>query len=181
MKKGPWDVQRTTSIYQDDFIQVNADEVVGPDNNKRTYATVAVKAGVAILAIDQSDRVYLTKQFRYAVDKESIEVVCGGVEPGTDPLTAAKSELEQEVGIRASDWRHLGTIEMDTAVVHCPMHLYVASGLTEVGSKQEPTEKIEHFTAALDEALTMVLDSVITQAVSCNLILKAYLQLRHSE
>jgi ADP-ribose pyrophosphatase len=53
------------------------------------------------LAIDSKGQVYLTKQFRYAMDRESIEVVCGGIDDGTEPLASAKKELQEERGIQA--------------------------------------------------------------------------------
>ena len=174
MKKGPWEVESSSRVYKDDFIEVKVDEVIGPDRHDRTYSTVYLKPGVAVMAMDGDDHVYLTKQFRYAIGRDSIEVVCGGIDEGTDPLAAAKKELREEIGIRANEWAALGAIDMDSSVIHCPIHLYVAKGLSEVASDQEGTENIRYFKIRFKEALDMVLGSRITQAATCILIMRAH-------
>ena len=174
MNKGPWKVEASNQVYKDDFIEVNVDEVIGPDQAERSYATVKLKPGVAILAITSNNDVYLTKQFRYAINRDSIEVVCGGIDGEEDPLAAARKELQEEIGIEANEWSDLGTIEMDTSVIHCPIHLYVARDLTQIGSNQEATEEIEHFMVPFNEALSMVKSSVITHAASSILIMRAH-------
>jgi len=176
MNRGRWQVKRSKEIYRDEFVQLNVDEVVRPDGKDGTYATVNLKPGVAILAIDDTGEIYLTKQHRYAIDKESVEVVSGGVDDGEEPLAAAKKELKEEIGIEAKDWRSLGAINMDTSVIFCPLHLYVAKSLTETGTEQEGTEDIKFFKVKLDRAVEMVQQGEITHSASCCLILKTALE-----
>ena len=88
-KHGPWVIEETKHIYEDEYIKVNKDQVIKPDGQAGTYATAWVKPGVAILAMDEEGSVYLTKQFRYATGRDSIEVVCGALEESEPPLEAA--------------------------------------------------------------------------------------------
>ena len=176
MNKGPWEVESSSTVYADDFIEVNVDEVVGPNRNPRRYSTVKLKRGVAVLAMDPDNRIYLTRQYRYAIGRDSIEVVCGGIDAGEAPLAAAQKELKEEIGIQATEWFELGTIDMDSSVIHCPIHLYIATGLTSVGSDQEGSEDIDYFNVPFKEAVDMVLQSQISQAASCILILRAHHQ-----
>lgn len=178
MNKGPWEVKETTQVYHDEFVQLHVDQVIRPDGGEGKYATVNLKPGVVILAIDANDEVYLTKQFRYAINAESVEVVSGGIEAGEDPLAAAKKELKEEIGIEAKEWRSHGTINMDTSVIFCPLHLYVAKGLTETGAEQEGTEDIKFFKEKLDNAVERVLKGEITHSASCCLILKTAIERR---
>lgn len=76
-KHGSWTIQETSQKYKNSFINVREDQVVQPDGQPGLYGTVIMKPGVAILPIDSDRTVYLTRQFRYALGKESIEVVCG--------------------------------------------------------------------------------------------------------
>lgn len=66
---------------------------------------------------------YLTRQFRYAVGRDSIEVPCGTVEDGEAPLKAAKREIEEELGIAAIHWTALGRADLDTSIVRCAIDL----------------------------------------------------------
>lgn len=171
---GPWSIKNSNNIYKDDFVVLKVDEVIRPDGEPGTYATVALRHGVAILPIDEQGNVYLTKQFRFALQKTSIEVVSGGIEEGEEPLESAKKELKEEAGIVADDWQYLGIVDMDTAIVKCPVHLYFVKRLTFEETDQEGTEDIKILKKTFSEAAQMVYKGEITHSPSCVLLLKAY-------
>ncbi len=171
-KNGPWTIQETNEKYHDSFIYVREDQVLRPDGQPGKYATVKMKPAVAILPIDNDGYVYLVRQFRYALGKESIEVVCGAVEEDEPGIEAAKREIEEEIGIKASELIELGVIHLDTSIVHCPVQMFLAKQLTKTEAHPEGTETIETVKVTIDAAIQMVMDGVITHAPSCVLILK---------
>jgi ADP-ribose pyrophosphatase len=173
-KNGPWTIKRTQRIYQNEFIEVAEDEVIQPDGKDGKYATVEMKAGVCTLAIDDADNVYLTRQFRYALGAESIEVIAGGMDEGS-PLENAKREAKEELGIEAEEWIGLGTAETDTSIVHSTAHFFVARRLKFTKPEREGTEQMETVKMSFDEALEKVLSGEIKHSLSCLLILKAKL------
>jgi 8-oxo-dGTP pyrophosphatase MutT (NUDIX family) len=172
-KHGPWTIQETTQKYQNSFINVHEDQVLQPDGQPGMYATVKMIPGVAILPIDSDRVVYLTRQFRYALGKESIEVVCGAIEEDEPPFEAAQREVQEELGIKAEEWIDLGVFDLDTSIVHCPVYLFLTKHLSFTQTNQEGTETIERLRMPLEAAVQMVMDSKITHAPSCVLILKA--------
>ena len=172
-KHGPWTIQETTQKYQNSFINVHEDQVLQPDGQPGMYATVKMIPGVAIVPIDSDRIVYLTRQFRYALGKESIEVVCGAIEEDEPPFEAAQREVQEELGIKAKEWIDLGVFDLDTSIVHCPVYLFLTKHLSFTQTNQEGTETIERLRMPLEAAVQMVMDSKITHAPSCLLILKA--------
>ncbi|MFB2878585.1 hypothetical protein [Floridanema aerugineum] len=54
-----------------------------------------------------------------------------------------QSEIEEELGIKADEWIALGAIDLDTSIVHCPVHLFLAKQLTFTSTHQEGTETIK--------------------------------------
>ncbi len=172
-KHGPWTIQETSQKYQNSFIKVREDQVLQPDGQPGLYGTVTLRPGVAILPIDTDRTVYLTRQFRYALGKESIEVVCGALEENEPPLEAAQREIQEELGIKAEKWNDLGFFHIDTSIVYCPVHLFLTQQLSFTQPDQEGTETIEKLPLPLNEAVQMVMDSRITHGPSCVLILKA--------
>jgi 8-oxo-dGTP pyrophosphatase MutT (NUDIX family) len=173
-KHGPWTIQETSQKYQNSFINVREDQVLQPDGQPGMYATVKMKPGVAILPIDSNGVVYLIRQFRYALGKESLEVVCGAVEEDEPRLEAAQREVQEELGIKAEEWNELGVFDLDTSIVHCPVYLFIAKQLTFTQTNREGTETMETIRIPFDEAVQMVMDNKITHAPSCVLILKAH-------
>jgi 8-oxo-dGTP pyrophosphatase MutT (NUDIX family) len=172
-KHGPWRVEETTEKHRDPFITVRLDRVIRPDGRPGEYATVDMKPGVAVLPIDEQGNVYLTRQFRYALGRESVEVVCGGVDDGETPRESADREAIEELGVKASDWIDLGYFDLDTSIVNCRVDLFVARDLRLVEARREGTETIETLKVPFEEAARMVIDGRITHGPSCVLILKA--------
>ncbi|HEX8387263.1 MAG TPA: NUDIX hydrolase [Rubricoccaceae bacterium] len=180
-KNGPWTVLSTERPYHDEFIDVAVDAVIQPDGERGQYATVRMKPGVTVLPVLDDGRVALVRQFRYALGAESLEAPAGGIDEGESPLDAAKRELKEEMGIQAAEWEALGTVHIDTSIVHCPDHLFVARGLTFGEPDREGTEDMKGQRVPLDEAVEMVVRGEIVQASSCVLILRAARDARAGE
>lgn len=177
---GPWRIEETEDVYRNDFIHVLEDRVVRPDGRPGRYATVRMRPGVCVLAVGEDVRAYLVRQFRYAAGRESLEAVTGAIDGGEDPLEAARRETREEAGIEGENWTRLGTVDVDTSIVHCPVHLFLARGLSFTTTDREGTEEIRVVDLPLAEAVRRVMRGEITHGPSCVLILKARDHLRNS-
>ena len=171
-KKGPWTVLGTIVKYQNPWIKVNEDQVIRPDGKPGIHAVINMKAGVSILPMDEKGFVYLTKEFHYGIASESIETVSGAIDGIERPIETAKRELLEEVGIEAKEWVELGLVNPFTTVIVSPAHLFLARSLTFKESNQEGSETIRTVKVKFEEAVKMVMESKITHAQSCVLILK---------
>src|SRR3954447_23271627 len=123
---GPWKVLGSRDVHQDPWLALAVDNVIRPDGRPGTFSVVRVKPGVSVLALDGDGFVYLAEEFRYAVGRRTLEVVNGGREEGEDPLEAARRELKEELGIEASEWIDLGTVDPFTSMVLSPARLFLA-------------------------------------------------------
>jgi len=151
------------------------DDVIQPDGEQGSYATVTLKAGVAILPVRDDGQLVLVRQFRYALGHESLEVVSGARNGDEDVLEAARRELREEVGLTATNWMDLGVCDMDTSIVRCPVELFLARGLSATESAHEGTESMATVIMPFEEAIRQVLSGGITHGASCVLLLKAWL------
>jgi 8-oxo-dGTP pyrophosphatase MutT (NUDIX family) len=179
--RGPWKIKSSTSKYQNDFLTLVEDQVIQPDGKPGTYATVQIKPGVSVLPLDDEKNVYLTRQFRYALARPSIEAVSGGLDEQEQPLAAAQREACEELGLEAEDWLDLGQIEEDTSLVRSRGYLFLARGLKFTRSQPDGTEQIERLKMPLDETVRKVMESEIVHSPSALLILKAALYLASAE
>jgi 8-oxo-dGTP pyrophosphatase MutT (NUDIX family) len=175
---GPWVIETTINKYQSEFVDLREDQVKRPDGSPGTYATVTLKPGVAVLPLSADGHVYLTRQFRYALGRESVEVPSGTVEQGEEPLAAAKREIHEELGIEAHEWHHIGVVDVDTSIVRCAVDLFLARDLRFAEREQDSTEVIQPISVSLDAAVTMVINSQITHTPSCVVILMVERRLR---
>jgi ADP-ribose pyrophosphatase len=172
-RHGPWQIIARKEVYRDAWLEVSRDEVIRPDGAPGTHCIVRLKAGISVLPLDDKGTVYLTEEFHYAAGRTMIEVVSGGIESDEDAQAAARRELQEELGITAGEWIDLGVCDPLTSVVVSPARLFLARSLSFGPTALEGTERIRCHAVPLAEAVQMVLDSHITHAPSCVLILKA--------
>jgi ADP-ribose pyrophosphatase len=171
-RHGPWQIVAREHVYRDAWIEVDRDEVIRPDGAAGTHCVVRLKSGVSVLPLDDQGTVYLTEEFHYGVGRTTIEVVSGGIESGEDAQGTARRELAEELGITAGQWTDLGVCDPLTSVVVSPTRLFLARDLSFGVANPEGTEHIGCRAMPLAAAVHMVLDSQITHAPSCVLILK---------
>ena len=82
-------------IFEGKVVSLHVDTVELPDGTTSIREVVEHVDGVAVLALDEDDTVYLVRQFRYALGQELWELPAGKLEAGEDPFEAAQRELEQ--------------------------------------------------------------------------------------
>lgn len=174
MKKlGPWKIRSTQIKYQNPWVSVREDKVIRPDGKNGIFGVVTMLPGISVLPIDNKNFVYLTSEFHYAIGKNSLEVISGGIDKKEKILAAAKRELLEETGIKAKKWKNLGVVNPFTTVIKSPATLFLAQDLSFSKARPEGTEKIKIIKVKFSEALKMVLSGKITHAPSGVLILKA--------
>lgn len=177
-KHGPWTILNSKQVYRDPWIEVVLDDVLRPDSQPGTYTTVQLKSGVCVIALDNQNRVHLTKEFHYAVGRTTIEGVSGGIEPDETARSAAERELAEELGLTATKWTPLFQVDPFTAAINSTVDLFLAEELTPGDNNLEGTELIEHVTIELEEAIRMVRGGTITHAPTCVALLHIALNQR---
>ena len=68
-------------------------EVKLPNGHVSRRDVVRHHGAVAIVALTESGKIALVRQYRTALDRVTVEIPAGKLEPGEDPLDCAKREL----------------------------------------------------------------------------------------
>lgn len=171
-KRGPWKVTGTKTVYKNPWMKIKEDKVIRPDGKSGVYGVVYLDPGVSVLA-KEGNRVYLTKEYHYAIESTTIEAVSGAIDKNESRIQAAKRELKEEAGFLAKKWTYLGVVDPLTSIVFSPNHMYLAQGLTKVENKREGTETMEIIKIPFSKAVKWAMEDKITHAASVVLILKA--------
>ncbi len=179
-KRGPWTVQKHTSVYKNPWTEVFHDDVIRPDGKPGIFGYVKFKGGVSILPIDDDGNAHLIEEFYYAMNKPTILAACGGREQNENPLETAKRELHEELGIEAKEWIHLGTVDPMSPLIDSPQDLYLARKLSFHNHHREGTEIIKPVKMKFKEAVKKVMDGSINESFTCLIILKAKEYLKES-
>lgn len=118
------------------YLEFRLDTVERADGTRAERDVVWHPGAVAVLAIDDEDRVLFVRQFRLPAGRVLLEIPAGtlDVDPSTreveDPDLAARRELEEETGYRAASWRKLASFWTAPGFASELMHLYLATNLS---------------------------------------------------
>lgn len=132
----PWKTRaRRTLLEHSRYLTVESHTIELPDGRViDDWPWVITPDYINVVAVT-ADGLYLVfRQTKYAIEGTSLAPVGGYLEPGEDPLAAAKRELREETGYEAPDWTSLGQYAADGNRGSGTAYLYLACGAREVAA-----------------------------------------------
>lgn len=163
----PWTLKSSRVTYENPWLRVEHHEVITPGGGDGIYGKVHFKnQAVGIVPLDQDGFTYLVGQWRYPLNAYHWEIPEGGCPVGTDPLATAKRELKEETGLVAAEWTKLLDFHLSNSVTDEFGIVYLAKGLSQEVAEPEDTEDLKIIKLPLEQAIKMVLDGEIQDAIS---------------
>ncbi len=168
-----WKKLDSQTVYENDWMAVRVDHVINPGGGENQYGHIHFKnRAVAIIPLDEADNTWLVGQQRYTLGEYSWELPMGGAPLAEPPLDAARRELREETGLTAEKWQELMRLHTSNSITDEVGFVYVATGLTEGEPEFEESEDLEIRKLPLRDAVQMVLDGEITDAMSVAALLR---------
>jgi ADP-ribose pyrophosphatase len=157
-----WEIRATETPFTGNKTSVRTDDVVMPDGSvvRRDYQVHP--GSVAVLALDEQDRVLLINQYRHPVRHKLWEIPAGLLDvPGENPLHAAQRELYEEAHVKAEDWRVLTDVYTTPGGCDEAVRIFLARDLSEADGERFEAEHeetdMEHARVPVDELVRRVL------------------------
>ncbi|MFF8728353.1 NUDIX domain-containing protein [Streptomyces sp. NPDC015171] len=139
-----WEIRATDTPFVGNKTSVRTDDVVMPDGSvvRRDYQVHP--GSVAVLALDEEDRVLLINQYRHPVRQKLWEIPAGLLDvPGENPLHAAQRELYEEAHVKAEDWRVLSDVYTTPGGCDEAVRIFLARELSEAEGERFAAEHEE--------------------------------------
>ncbi|WP_217184388.1 NUDIX hydrolase [Streptomyces sp. AC495_CC817] len=124
---------------------------------------------VAIVAIDDDDRVLLIQQYRHPIRHRDWELPAGLLDvEGEDPLGAAQRELAEETDLEAAHWEPLLSTFATPGGSNEIVHFFLATGLSAIAdphAREDEEADIRLERVPLTDAVTAVLEGRMHNAL----------------
>jgi len=158
------EVESEELAWRGRIFSVDRMRVTLPDGNPAVRDVVRHPGAVAIVALTDEGRICLVRQYRTALDRVTVEVPAGKLDPGEDPLACARRELLEETGMEAQKIAYLTTIATSVGFCDELIHIYMATGLTFAAPDPDDDEFIHVDLVPLGDLVDAVLDGRIEDA-----------------
>lgn len=171
----PWKIKDEKILYDNPWIKLTEYKVVNPKGKDGIYGKVHFKnIAIGIVTLDEDRNTYLVGQYRFAINEYSWEIPEGGSPLHEVPLEGAKRELKEETGLLAEEWKEIMRMHLSNSVTDEVCIVYLATKLTQTEAQPEDTEDLRIKKIPFSEAIKMINEGQITDAVSVAALLKVH-------
>ena len=175
-----WPVISSAERYRGKIINVRSDTILIPDGNTAEREVVEHPGAVGVLALDESRRVLMIRQYRHPVGRLLWELPAGLRDVAGEPLLqTARRELLEETGYRAARWNVLVDYFSSPGIITERLRVFLARGLDLVPEAERdfvPENEEAHLLVdwvPLEEAVSLVLAGELHNGVAVVGILAA--------
>jgi ADP-ribose diphosphatase len=147
------------------------------DDGEETEREIVEHPGAVGIVAHDSEKVYLVRQPREAVDEPALlELPAGKLdEEGESPLDTAQRELAEEIGKGARTWQHLTSFYTSPGFANEQCHLFMATNLFDARAETDENERIEIVEVPLSELDRVIRDCRDSKTLIGLLWLRAFL------
>lgn len=121
---------------------------------------------INVIAITPDDHFVFVRQYRYALDLDSIELCAGVIEPNETPEEGARRELLEETGFGGGEWKEFMTIGQNPSTCNNLTHCFIATGVEKIQDQHlDRTEDIDVVLLSREQVLEMLKSDTLKQAL----------------
>ena len=173
-------IQFSVKVYNGKIITLEVSQVICPNGNVASREIVHHPGGVAVVAIDENNYVYMVKQYRIPYDKIMLEIPAGKLDVNENPDDAAARELKEETGITAKEINFIGNFYPTVGFCDENLRMYVAKGLTFGEKSPDEDEFVSVEKIHIDTLIDMIMKNEIKDGKTIAILFKAREYLRNN-
>lgn len=155
---------KSDTIYDGKILKLRVETVELENKRYSKREIVDHQKGVGIIAFDGEDKIWMVKQYRKAIDKITLEIPAGLVDPGEMPIETAKRELQEEVGYFPETISYLFDMHASPGFTNDKLSFFLAKDLVKSSLDQDEDENVEALSIEIKELYKMVENGELTDA-----------------
>jgi ADP-ribose pyrophosphatase len=149
-------------IHKGAIIDYYQDTVKIPNGNVAKWDFIKHKGAAAVIPVTEDGRIIMVRQYRNALDRETLEIPAGGLNSTEEPTdAAAMRELEEETGYKTDKLELLLSLRTTVAFCNEKIDVYVATDLKPSKQHLDEDEYLDVVSFSIDELIQMIYDCKI--------------------
>lgn len=163
-------------IFKGSIIDYYKDTVQVPNGNIVKWDFIGHKGAAAVVAVREDGKLLMVRQYRNALDRDTLEIPAGGLNGADEPtVKAAARELEEETGYRTlMEPEFLMSIRTTVAFCNEKIDIYVANRLEKSCQKLDEDEFIGVEAWDIHDLLEKIYDGTLQDSKTVGAILAYY-------
>jgi ADP-ribose pyrophosphatase len=150
--------------YKGRILDLSVSRFVSAHSGEVDIEVIHHNGGAGALAMFDDGTVALVRQWRYPLNRYSLEISAGRIEPGHSPIETAERELEEEMGLRAREFIKLSEFQVAPGYCEERIWVYLARGLEPCAQRLDEDEEIDVVRMPLADALAKIHSGEIDDA-----------------
>ena len=143
-------------VHKGSIIDYYKDTVQVPNGNVVKWDFIGHKGAAAVIPVTKEGKILMVRQYRNALDRYTLEIPAGGLNPKESTLAAATRELEEETGYKSDNISFLVSIYTTVAFCNEKIDIYVARDLVPSKQNLDEDEFIDVESYTVEELLSKI-------------------------
>ncbi len=144
-------------IYQGAILSVYKDHMEFPNGGTAEWDFIQHDGAAAVVPVMEDGRILMVRQFRNALDRETLEIPAGKLDAADEPgLACSRRELEEETGYRSENLEWLLTLRTTVAFCNEKIEIYVARDLIPSHQRLDEGEYVDVKAYTMEELKEMI-------------------------
>lgn len=162
-------------IFDGKVLHVYKDIINLPDGNQSMREYCKHNGAVAVVPLTRDGEVVCVRQYRYALDRVTLEIPAGKFDYiGEDHREAALRELREETGYIPGKLTDIGPLSTSPALLTEIIYMYLAEDMVEGETDPDVDEFLEIVKIPLEEMVDMILRGEIQDAKTQAAVIKVW-------
>ncbi len=159
-------------VYKGAILSVYKDHMEFANGNTSEWDYIHHDGAAAVLPVMDDGRILMVRQYRNALDRETLEIPAGKLDaPGEPGIECAGRELEEETGYRCENLEWLITLRTTVAYCNEKIEIYVARDLLPSRQHLDENEFVDVKAYTVDELKGMIFTGKIEDSKTIAAIL----------
>ena len=162
-------------VHKGAIIDYYQDTIKIPNGNIAKWDYIRHKGAAAVVAVKEDGKLLMVRQYRNALNRETLEIPAGGLNDVDEPTDlAAARELEEETGYGAGKLELLLSLRTTVAFCDEKIDVYLATDLKRSKQHLDEDEFLDVLSYDVKDLLEMIYDCKIQDGKTVSAILAYY-------